>query len=477
MNIEDAKKHPMFSLLATVMGEEKAAMAVKVAIEKQERENQAPTEFSKTEKKIILPVSMNKLQGSKELKRQWDDEETVIAVDRQFPNWNWKDVLVATKKAAERHFGWIQGKTTVTMFGTKRPHEIEVIVDIVDGKKITETCFYGEFTSTVWEDGVVTVNPGAISAVVKKRYAQEAKDFFNLVQEILDKESIFRGKAITVTKKTDPWGGVSLDFDVFEMRTSDKIVLNDDIKGIVKNFIIDDLGQEGKRCYLFSGGYGNGKTEVAMQVGAEGVKKGMAYFYCKDADVFPLLLQQAVNYQPCLVFLEDVDEIGSGTKRDADMNKILNTLDGVQTKGNNLTVIFTTNHEKRINPALRRPGRIDLVVNFGNPNKESVAKIYEIYLKELPGAKELDYRFLAEETPDAPGAVIAEIAKRAYKLCKKRDICNNELVKAASDSMKHHLKLMKEDVEEIQNGSMTIQLTGAKMNAMVGEGKAEPAKL
>ena len=48
---------------------------------------------------------MNKIQASKELKRQWEDEETVIDVARMFETWNWKDVLVAVKKAAEQHFG------------------------------------------------------------------------------------------------------------------------------------------------------------------------------------------------------------------------------------------------------------------------------------------------------------------------------------------------------------------------------------
>lgn len=469
VTLDDVKKHPMYGILAVTMGEEKALKMVKQALDEQEKKNQATTEFSKDIKKIIIPASMNKIQAAHELERQWEDEETVIKVDREYADWNWKDVLVATKKAAERHFGWIQG--TDGAWGQK-PREIEVVTDIKDGVKITETCFYGDFTATVWEEGKVTVGAGYLSAQVKKRYAQEVRDFFALVQKLLDEESIFRSKAITVNKKTDPWGKVSLDFEIFEMKTSDRIILNDDIKGIVKNFVIDDLGQEGKRCYLFSGSYGNGKTECAMQIGEVGIQKKMAFFYCKDADVFDMLLKQAKNYQPCIVFLEDLDEIGAGTQRDASMNRILNTLDGVQTKGNNLTVIFTTNHEKRINPALRRPGRIDLVVNFTNPDKKSVAKIYEIYLKDLPESDKLDYPFLAEETPDCPGAVIAEIAKRAYKLCKKRGVCNNELVKAASDSMKHHLKLMKEDVEEIQNGSMQILLTGAKMKvaSLNGEG-------
>lgn len=464
MKIEQVRKHPAHALLAATVGEKAADETIIKMMEEEIKKNQAETEFSTGTKRIILPATMNKLQAAKELKRQWDDEEQVINVDRMFGEWNWRDVLVAVKKAAERHFGWIQGKTVHTFFGTQRPTDIEIVVDIKDGKKITETCFYGQFTATVWEDAVVEVGPSHISATVKKRYAHEAKEFFDLIQNILDTESIYRGRAITVTKQTSPWGEISLDFDIFEMKVSDKIVLNEDVDTVVRNFIIDDLGEDGKRCYLFSGGYGNGKTETAMRIGEAGLKKGMAYFYCKDADVFHMLLGQAKNYQPCIVFLEDVDEIGAGTKRDADMNKILNTLDGVQTKGNNLTVIFTTNHEKRINPALRRPGRIDLVVNFENPDKVAVAEIYHRYLAPLDTEKVLDYNVLADRTPDCPGAVVAEIAKRAVKLCKKRGAVNDDLVKAAVDSMKHHLKLMKEEVEEPRTGDMTITVKNASMN-------------
>lgn len=472
LSMKDVRKHPMFLLLATQMGEKAAEKIVKERLEQIDKDNQATTEFSTDVKKIIIPQSMNKIQASQELERQWNDEENIIEVDRAFADWNWKDVLVAVKKAAERHFGWVQGVTLQTFFGPQRPQEIDVVVDVRDGKKITETCFYGVFAASVWEDAQVTVGAQHISAEVKKRYADDVRRFFDLVQDILDKESIYRGKSITVTRKEDPWKNVSLDFEVFELKTSSKIILNEDIENIVKNFIIDDLGEEGKRCYLFSGGYGNAKTETVMRVGSCGLVKGMAYFYCKDANVFHMLLAQAKHYQPCIVFLEDVDEIGSGEKRDADMNRILNTLDGVQTKGNNLTVIFTTNHEKRINPALRRPGRIDLVVNFGNPDKSSVAAIYKCYLSELHGSDVLDYNALADRTPDCPGAVIAEIAKRAYKLCKKRGVVNDELVAAAVDSMKHHLKLMSDKVEESKTGNMVIMLEGASMNIKELNGEA-----
>lgn len=470
---EDVKNNPLFSMLSMTVGPEKAFTMVKEIMDKQEKDNQVAVESSTEVKKIVIPNSMNKLQASDELKRQYKDEETIINVDRDFGDWNWKDVLVAVKKAAEKHFGWVQGKTVMTFFGPERPREISVIVDIINGKKLTEDCFYGKFTASVWEDAVIDVGPDYISAEVKKRYSGEVKQFFDLIQSILDTESIYRGKSITVTKQKTPWGDESLNFDVFELKVSDKIVLNKDLEGVLQNFVIDDLGEEGKRCFLFSGGYGNAKTETAMRVGKAGTTKGMAFFYCKDADIFHLLLKQSLKYSPSIVFLEDLDEIGSGAKRDADMNRILNTLDGVQTKGSNLTVIFTTNHEKRINPALRRPGRIDLVMNFGNPSKEAIEKIYRIYLEELPypGAKSLDYGTLAEATPECSGAVVAEIAKRAVKLCVKRGAVNEGFVQAAVDSMAHQLILMKEDVEEQNQGEMVIVMKNAniKSKAMNGE--------
>jgi len=463
MTNEEVKKHPMYAILRIGMNEQDVAKAIRAMHEQDMLANQAVTEFSTTQKKIIVPVSMNKLEASQELERQYHDEETIIEVARQFNDWNWKDVLVAVKKAAEQHFGWVQGKTKHTFFGTERPKDIEVIVDIKSGKKITETCFYGAFTASAWENAEMNVGPGLISCEVKKRYSNEVKKFFDLIQTILDNSSIYRGKSITVTKKEDPWKNVSLDFEVFELKISDKIVLNDDIERIVQNFVIDDLGDEGKRCYLFSGNYGNAKTETAMRVGGAGLNKGLAFFYCKDASVFHMLLKQAVNYQPCIVFLEDVDEIGSGEQRDADMNRILNTLDGVQTKNNNLTVMFTTNHENKINSALRRPGRIDLVVKFGNPDTHSIEKIFKLYLekldKEYNGKKSgLDYKKIVKQCGDVPGAVVAEVCKRAVKLCVKRQACNDDLVLSAIDSMKHHLALMEQPLEKASNGKMIIAI-------------------
>lgn len=227
-------------------------------------------------------------------------------------------------------------------------------------------------------------------------------------------------------------------------------VLNEATQLVIDNFVTGVLADLGKRTFLFTGNYGNGKTEVAMQVGRIAVREhNMSFFYVKDASVFEQLLVQSKKYQPAIIFLEDIDEIGSGEQRDARMNSILNTLDGVQTKGNNLITIFTTNHPKRINSAMRRPGRIDLVVQFENPDKVATKKIMQTYFGSIEGSDKLDYDKLAAAMPNAQGAVIAEICKRGVKLASRSNHIDDGMVLACIESIKFQIELMDETPDAV----------------------------
>ena len=48
---------------------------------------------------ISIPSSMTKIDASMELKRQHEEEETEIDVDRRFEGWKWQDVLVEIGRA------------------------------------------------------------------------------------------------------------------------------------------------------------------------------------------------------------------------------------------------------------------------------------------------------------------------------------------------------------------------------------------
>jgi len=418
-------------------------------------EIETPVISSDETRQIILPTGMDKLTASEELKKQYKNEEEVIAHSVNFDGWDWKDALIAIKVVTEDTFGWMNSKPS----WRKQPTEIDVVVDIKKGKKLSEKAYYGMFSVTTWDDATCDIQvqrDGSVSMDVqaKRKYASEVTAYFNLIRTQLETKSIYRGRNIVVTG-----GSFGVDFEIIENKGSDKIILNQDEQLVVDNFVIDSLDELNKRCYLFTGPYGNGKTETAMKVGRIGVEKhNMSFFYLKDAKLFDRMLNLSKKYQPCILFMEDIDEIASGENRDAEMNRILNTLDGVQTKGNALTTIFTTNHANRINPALRRPGRIDLIIRFDNPNKESIRKIFTSYLEEFDGFDTLDWDAITAKVPDVQGAVIAEICKRTVKLIKTHNNkVTTDIVLATIASMAYQIELMAEKVEGADKDKIFVE--------------------
>ena len=426
-----------------------------------EKENISTVERRKVNK-IILPEGMPKLEAAKELQRQHNEEETSQVYVREFKGWEYQDVMVALKHVAAEEFGWVNGVPTPGFFGSTPPAEISVITDIINGKKITETCFFGSIGVSAWEGAAIRTAVGDTVRLIcecKKRYGDDVNNFYNLVEQYLKNNSFYRGKSITVGyRRASMFESEGLVFEIFENSPSDKIFLNSDEQLVMDNFVIGSLGEPGKRCYLFVGDYGNGKTETAMKVGRAANEKDMAFFYCEDTRAFTMLLKNAVNYQPCIVFLEDIDDMAGGQQRDQTMNKILNTLDGVETKNKDVTVIFTTNHVDRINKAARRPGRIDIVLNFSNPDKDTLKVIYKSYFKGLKGEDKLDYDSLVEKTPSVQGAVAAEIAKRAVKLAKSKGEINNTLVQSSIASMKYHIELMDKKPEDTELDKLKTSL-------------------
>lgn len=405
------------------------------------KEISTPVERSAETKKIILPEGMAKDVASKELMAQWQNEEQLTDMIKFFDKWNPQDVLVAIKRVTEKAFGWMNAQTSVL---EGAPKEIDIPVDIKDGKTTTEKAFFGEFIITGWDKAAakVDITPGGIVMQVKakRKYSEVVTNYFNLIVEHLNTSSIYRGKNIVITKH---------GFDLIENKGSDKIVLNRDTRLTVDTFVKGSLGEKGKRCFLFTGTYGNGKTEIAMEVGKQAVEEhGMSFFYLKDTSIFDMALGQAKQYAPCILFVEDLDEIGGGEERDARINTILNKLDGVESKGNDITVLFTTNHPGRINPALRRPGRIDLIVKFENPDRHSKKEILKLYLHGIDGEDKVDYNALVDLIPDVSGAVVAEVAKRAVKLAAKEGWTNTDSVEACIASMKYQIELMEGGVEK-----------------------------
>ena len=416
---------------------------------------------------IVLPPGMSLENAIEELIRIKKEKETECRVLQQYENWHWKDVLAAIKKAATDMFGWVSAKSTKK----DKPILLNIIVDIKNGQPIYEECFYGKIQVTAWTDKeskqpaiceVGISRTGTVSVIIDTivEYKDRANAFLQLIEETLRTSSIYKNRAIRVTHGSQ-YG--ELEFEIMELKSNPNIILNKDTELIIERDIKHELTLDReKRIYLFTGSYGNGKTETILKIGKQSIEENnMTFFYVKNSKLFTSVISIAPQYGHCGVFLEDIDEIASGSERDGAANDILNKMDGLDTKGFGIKVFLTTNHPERLNPALRRPGRLDRVIPILNPTKEIATKILQTYViqglqlikssKGLPpsnNSQKVDWNHIEDLIPDVSGAVIAEIGKRLKQWITIGLPLDTQLVLEALESMKGQIELMNSPIEK-----------------------------
>ena len=94
---------------------------------------------------------------------------------------------------------------------------------------------------------------------------------------------------------------------------------------------------------------------------------------------------------PVIVFFDEMDSLfrtrGTGVSSDVESTivpQLLSELDGVEAL-KNVIVIGASNREDLIDPAILRPGRLDVKIKIERPGRDAAAQIFGIYLtSELP---------------------------------------------------------------------------------------------
>lgn len=139
-----------------------------------------------------------------------------------------------------------------------------------------------------------------------------------------------------------------------------------------------------RKTYCFYGPPGSGKTSLIHSVASEMDKNICTFRFhnsTKDLD-----LCNALKWIPknSIFVLEDIDciiknreEIKSGVT----FSGILNLLDGLSSMDCMLTFI-TTNHFLELDAAIKRPGRIDYILEFSYINREQIFKMLDIFYPE-----------------------------------------------------------------------------------------------
>jgi proteasome-associated ATPase len=218
---------------------------------------------------------------------------------------------------------------------------------------------------------------------------------------------------------------------------------------------------------------------------------------------------------PVIVFFDEMDSLfrtrGTGVSSDVESTivpQLLSELDGVESL-KNVIVIGASNREDLIDPAILRPGRLDVKIKINRPDEAAAAKIYRIYLTgdapldaaELEAAgrdrerlveqmiertvaamysEENDNRFLEVTYANgdhellyfkdfSSGAMIENIVRRAKKDAIKRHIAGgssglrtSDLLAAIKQEFKEH-----EDLPNTTNPDDWAKISGKKGERIV----------
>ncbi len=195
---------------------------------------------------------------------------------------------------------------------------------------------------------------------------------------------------------------------------------------------------------LLYGPPGCGKTLIAKAVANSLAKKvatktgqeGKSYFlnikgpellnkYVGETErhirlVFQRAREKASSGTPVIVFFDEMDSLfrtrGSGVSSDVEntiVPQLLSEIDGVELL-ENVLVIGATNRPDMIDPAILRPGRLDVKIKIERPDAESARDIFSKYLTaDLPLHAE-DLREFDGDAGSTVAAMIDRTVERIY---------------------------------------------------------------
>jgi len=197
---------------------------------------------------------------------------------------------------------------------------------------------------------------------------------------------------------------------------------------------------------LLFGAPGTGKTtfasalartcgvDIVMTSYAQWQSKGHLGDYLK---AMRASFEEARKKAPCILFIDEFDSAGdrnSGTSGNESydnkaINGLLECLDGSEGRSG-VVVIAATNLPNKIDPALRRPGRLDKVIEIPLPDAEARTGILRYHLKgDLDG---VDLAPVVNGTQGMAGAWLESLVRNARRTARRarRDLKLDDLMAA-----------------------------------------------
>ena len=264
---------------------------------------------------------------------------------------------------------------------------------------------------------------------------------------------------------------------VYDAETTKEKIKFDDVAGLdeekqemieIVQFLkepkkFNEMGAKVPKGVLLYGKPGTGKTLIAKAIAGEANVPFISMSGSEFIEMFAglgasrvrKLFEKARKVAPCIVFIDEIDAIGSRrsngsgaeTENNQTLNQLLVEMDGFDTE-ETIIVLAATNRPEMLDKALLRPGRFDRQITIALPDLKGREEILRIHAKEKKFANDVNLKNIAEDTAGFTGAELANILNEAAIIAtirNKESITNKDIedaVKKVTVGLEKHSRVI-----------------------------------
>lgn len=226
--------------------------------------------------------------------------------------------------------------------------------------------------------------------------------------------------------------------------------------------LFEKIGVEAPKGVLLYGPPGTGKTLLAKAVAGEtnahfislSGPEIMGKYYGESEERIRDIFKQAEENSPSIIFIDELDSIApkrdevSGEVEKRIVSQLLTLMDGMKSRGK-VVVIAATNRPDSIDPALRRPGRLDREIEIGIPDDEGRFEVLSIHTRGMPIDEKVDLKKISKTTHGFVGADLEILSKEAAMRSLRRVLPEIDLdEEEVSPSLLQKIKITAEDFRD-----------------------------
>ncbi|MDD9911769.1 MAG: AAA family ATPase [Alphaproteobacteria bacterium] len=274
--------------------------------------------------------------------------------------------------------------------------------------------------------------------------------------------------------------------------TFDAVAGVDEVRGELEQ-IVEFVKKGGKaglgkipKGALLVGPPGTGKTLLAKAVAGEA---GVPFFFASGSEFDEKyvgvgasrirdLFEGAKKSRRAIIFIDEIDALGRKRSNgdNQTLNQLLIEMDGFE--GNHgIIVIAATNRVEDLDPALRRPGRFDRVIEVPLPDLRGRAEVLKVTVasRNIPLSKGVDLSIIARGTTGFSGAQLANLVNEAALAASAND--RNEVTMVDFDQAREKLIMglcRPQVVSEGEKGTASKHEAGHALVALRHHGVVDP---